>query len=93
MSNCPVCGSAESKMEYVCEVFQIDGKPILVENIPATVCQRCGEATFSRKTAEEVRQLVQDGEKPLKTLSMDVFLFRKNDPSGPQQSKQVFTDT
>lgn len=93
MSHCPICGSGESKMEYVSEVFQIDGKPILVESIPATVCQRCGEATFSRKTAEEVRQLVQGGQKPLKTLSMDVFLFRQNDPSGPQQSEQIPTDT
>jgi len=35
MSRCHVCGSIETKEEYVNEVFQINNKPVLVEHIPA----------------------------------------------------------
>ncbi|MFM2303036.1 MAG: hypothetical protein RLZZ135_441, partial [Cyanobacteriota bacterium] len=48
MFKCHVCSSEESQTEYVSEIFQIDGKFHLVENIPATVCYRCGEEIFSR---------------------------------------------
>jgi YgiT-type zinc finger domain-containing protein len=40
------------------EVFQIDGKPVLVENIPSRVCERCGKAVFSRETTEKIRRMV-----------------------------------
>jgi len=50
MFKCHVCGSTESRTELVSEVFQIDGKPVLVENIPAQVCARCGEEVFSKET-------------------------------------------
>jgi hypothetical protein len=31
---------------------------VLVENIPASVCARCGEATFSRETTERIRRML-----------------------------------
>jgi hypothetical protein len=35
MLRCKVCGSKDAKNESVSEVIVIDGKPVLVENIPA----------------------------------------------------------
>jgi HTH-type transcriptional regulator / antitoxin MqsA len=75
MSRCHVCGSIETKEEYANEVFQIDNKPVLVEHIPATVCVRCGEETFSRETTERIRRMVQGEAKPVKSVSMEVFNF------------------
>ena len=72
---CHVCGSSESREEFVSEIFQIDGKPVLVERIPARVCLRCGEATFSRETTEKIRRMVYGEAKPLKSVLMDVFAF------------------
>lgn len=72
---CHVCGSSESREEFVSEIFQIDGKPVLVERIPARVCLRCGEATFSRETTEKIRRMVHGEAKPLKSVLMDVFAF------------------
>jgi hypothetical protein len=37
----------------------IDGKPILAEGIPATICEGCGEVMFSRETAELIRRIVR----------------------------------
>ena len=75
MSRCHVCGSIETKEEYANEVFQIDNKPVLVEHIPAMVCVRCGEETFSRETTERIRRMVQGEAKPVKSVSMEVFTF------------------
>lgn len=70
--SCHVCGGTAAKTEFVSEVFTIEGRRALVEHIPAQVCERCGEATFSRETTETVRQLVHSA-RPAKTVPLDVF--------------------
>lgn len=75
MFKCHVCGSTESHEGLVSEIFQLDGKPVLVENIPAQVCARCGEEIFSRETTEKVRQIVHGKKKPIKSVQMDVFAY------------------
>ena len=59
-----VCGAIQSQQEFVAEVLMIDGKPILVEGIPATICARCGEMMFSRETTELIRRMVRAEPKP-----------------------------
>ena len=70
---CHVCGHNAAKSEFVSEVFTIEGRRVLGEHIPAQVCARCGEATFSRETTERIRRLVHGGERPVKTVALDVF--------------------
>ncbi len=76
MFRCHVCGSAEAKDVYVNEIFQIANKPVMVEHIPATVCLRCGEESFSRETTEHVRRMIHGESEPIKSVCMDVFVFR-----------------
>ncbi|HWR20510.1 MAG TPA: YgiT-type zinc finger protein [Verrucomicrobiae bacterium] len=76
MFRCHVCGATESSNKLVREVFDIDGRPVLVEEIPATICAHCGEPVFSRETTERVRLLVHGAAKPVKSVTMDVFAFR-----------------
>jgi HTH-type transcriptional regulator/antitoxin MqsA len=76
MWQCDVCGSTHSHQEVVSEVFNIDGRPVLVENIPARICDRCSEATFSRETTEKIRHLVHDDVRPARTIHMDVFAYQ-----------------
>ena len=75
MFTCSVCGAEESREELVDEVFRIDGKYVLVDHIPASVCARCGEETFSRETTERVRLLVHGKAKPTKSIALKVFEF------------------
>ena len=72
MFNCHVCGNTAAKPEFVSEVFTIEGRRVLVEHIPAQVCERCGEAVFSRETTEPIRKMVH-GARPAKTVPLDVF--------------------
>ena len=76
MFQCHVCGARESRQEEVSEVFVIDGKRVLVENIPAQVCEHCGEPTFSRETTERVRRIVHGEAQPIGTVEMEVFAFQ-----------------
>ena len=75
MELCQVCGSDEFRDDVVSEVFQIDGRPILVENIPARICTRCGEPAFSRETTEKIRRMLHGEARPVRTVRMDVFAY------------------
>ena len=76
MFRCHVCGSTAAKEDFVNEVFAIGDRRVLVEHIPAQVCERCGESTFSRATTEKVRNLVHGQGSPVLTIAMDVFALR-----------------
>ena len=58
MSVCPVCNAERNRQERVDEVFRIDGRYVLIGGIPAMVCVRCGEHSFSRQAVEKVRTMV-----------------------------------
>ena len=70
---CHVCGHSAAHSEFVSEVFTVEGRRVLVEHIPAQVCERCGEPAFSRETSEQIRLLVHGRAHPVRTVSMDVF--------------------
>ena len=73
MSACIVCSSTETGTETVEEVFKVDGRYVLVGGVPSTVCQRCGERSFSRETTEKVRQLVHGQAEAAKSVPMQVY--------------------
>lgn len=75
MFKCHVCSSGESHTELVSEIFQINGNFYLVEQIPAIVCSRCGEETFSRETTERIRAMLHGEAEPIKSISVDVFSY------------------
>jgi HTH-type transcriptional regulator/antitoxin MqsA len=75
MFRCHVCGNTSAKSDFVNEVLTVEGRRVLVEQIPAQVCERCGETTFSRETSEKIRQLVRGAGQPVRTVPLDVFAF------------------
>ena len=75
MFKCHVCGSEESHSEFINEVFNIQGRFYLVENIPAMVCSHCGEEVFSQETTEQVRVILQEPKQPSRSIPLDVFSF------------------
>ena len=75
MSNCHICGSNNFTDELVSEIFKIREELILVEAIPAKVCSRCGEITFSSETAENIRLMFNSNQKPNKSIEVDIFHF------------------
>jgi len=50
---------------------------VLVDGIPAKVCMRCGEQTFSRETTECVRRMAQGQTAPARSVPLGVFEFTR----------------
>lgn len=78
MPECSVCGAAGSRQELVDEVFRVDGRYVLVDGIPARVCVRCGEQSFSRETTERVRRTVHGHSEPTRSIPLGVFEFTRD---------------
>jgi YgiT-type zinc finger domain-containing protein len=76
MFRCHVCGKTEGREKFVSEVFDIEGKTVRVENLPATVCVHGGEPVFSRETTERVRRMVHGEARPVKSVQLDVFAYQ-----------------
>lgn len=75
MFQCHVCGATQAHETVMNEVFLIDGRRVLVEGIPAHVCARCREATFSRETTERMRRMVHGEAQPVRAEVMEVFAY------------------
>ncbi|NJL83096.1 MAG: YgiT-type zinc finger protein [Chloroflexaceae bacterium] len=65
----------EAQLKSSSEIFKVQEKFYLVENIPATVCSRCREEVFSREATERIRAMLQ--EKPIRSIQLDVFAFNQ----------------
>ncbi|MEM9091393.1 MAG: YgiT-type zinc finger protein [Cyanobacteria bacterium P01_F01_bin.53] len=76
-NRCENCGSKAFHVERISEVFDIDGRFCVVEEIPAMVCDRCGEELFSSETSEHIRVMLRGVDKPLRSVSLDVFSFQE----------------
>ena len=61
-----------SKVKYTLEV---DGKLIVVENVPARVCVETGEQLFAPETVERLQKLVAGKTKPKRVMEVPVFEF------------------
>jgi YgiT-type zinc finger domain-containing protein len=70
-----VYGTTEAHQALVDEIFVINGKYVLVEGIPASICTRCGEATFSRETTERIRRMVHGEAQPVRAMAMEIFAY------------------
>lgn len=73
-----VCGHNGARPESVSEVFNVEGRRVLVENIPALVCGHCGEAAFSHETTERIRQMVHGAARPIGMVPIDVFAVTRD---------------
>lgn len=60
------------KVRYTLEV---EGKLIIIENVPARVCLERGEQFFSPETVEHLQQMVWEQRKPSRVVEVPVFEF------------------
>lgn len=55
--------------------YDEEDKYLLVENVPAEVCTKCGEKTYSPPVVDELLRYARDDSKPMKTIEVPVFNF------------------
>jgi len=71
---CVFCGGKVGK-KTVTFSYEEHDKYLLVENVPAEVCVKCGEKTYSPEVTEQLLRFARDEFKPVKTLEVPVFDF------------------
>lgn len=75
MTKCVFCGGRleEKKVSFVYE----NDEYLVVENVPAEVCAKCGERTYSPEVTDELLGYAKHKFKPTKTIKVPVFDFAK----------------
>jgi YgiT-type zinc finger domain-containing protein len=62
----------ERRVTYTVE---IDGRVVVVENVPARVSVETGEQYFSPETVERLHSIVRGERKPVRTIQTPVYEF------------------
>lgn len=71
MTGCPLCkGRLERSVISYTQPYE--GKLYVIDNVPAEVCQQCGEIVLDPLTAKRIQELVWSGE-PKGSLQLPVF--------------------
>jgi len=71
--HCQTCGSSSALGEVVDEIFRFAGQYVLVENIPANVCELCGDKLYSPVTTAKLQILLRSSIKPSRGYTMIAF--------------------
>ena len=76
MKMCPSCsGTLESKKVTHHQEYQ--GSLVLLQNVPAEVCQQCGEVLIRPEILERLQELVWSDSSPDHTTEVPVYDFAK----------------
>jgi YgiT-type zinc finger domain-containing protein len=62
----------EQRVTYVLEV---EGRIIVIENVPARVCLETGERFFAPETVERLQQMIWEDRKPNRIVEAAVFEY------------------
>jgi len=71
---CVFCGGKVEK-KRVTFSYEENNKYLLVENVPAEVCTKCGEKTYSPEVTDELLRFTKDKFPPVKIIEVPVFDF------------------
>lgn len=53
-----------------------DRRPLIIENVPAKVCQQCGEEYISGPVAEEIGRILDQEITPNETITVPVIKWK-----------------
>ena len=61
--------------EKVTYTLEMDGKLIIIKNVPARVNLETGEQFFSPETVDRLQQIVWEGQQPIQTVTLPVHEY------------------
>lgn len=74
---CVFC-NGNVKEQFVTFTYENEGNFVFVENVPAHVCTRCGEITYSPETTDELLRIVKQRSAPSRKKEVPVYDFALN---------------
>ncbi|NJD77572.1 MAG: type II toxin-antitoxin system MqsA family antitoxin [Candidatus Methanoperedens sp.] len=78
--DCSFCGG-EVKEDKVELDYRSKGKLYIFKDVPADVCQQCGEKYLTAKVSKEIEWRIQTKEKWDKTICVPVDIFSERIPA------------
>ncbi|MEB3827442.1 YgiT-type zinc finger protein [Phormidium sp. CCY1219] len=63
----------EKKVTYT---VKVNGKFLMIENVPARVCEETGESFFSPETVERIQHIIWQPEPPKRVIETPIYEFR-----------------
>ena len=72
MSTCYFCGG-ELREELTTFIYEEHGQVWIARNVPAFVCQQCGEKEYSPDVTHRLFELVKKKLTPVETISVPVY--------------------
>lgn len=72
MNPCPICKNPmrPGRVRYVHEQ---NGHTTIIENLPALVCEKCGEQTYTPEALKVVITMIKRGHPPNNTANIVVY--------------------
>lgn len=74
---CDLCGARVSDA-MVTYPLELEGRWVLIEQVPARVCIQCGERLFTPDTVDKLQQIARGVQKPQRIQETPVFDFASN---------------
>jgi YgiT-type zinc finger domain-containing protein len=72
---CEVCGVGERHQELIRYHVEFAGKLVVVEHVPALVCDHCGEISIAPQVASSVQRTVWGAKPPIRAIETPVYEF------------------
>ena len=88
---CKLCGNPMREQETsfcACDA----SPPVRFENVPAHVCEVCGEKVFSGTAVDKIQQLAKTSAN-FRTVGLHVYDYNTADQPAERQSSQAVTST
>jgi YgiT-type zinc finger domain-containing protein len=70
-----ICALCQGRMTEQLVTYSqfINGQFVIVENVPALVCEQCGDRLYSPDVVERLQELIWSQAKPVRTVTVPVY--------------------
>ena len=92
---CPVCESTDTRQAHVRSAFWHNDRLVVIEDVPALVCNTCGEQFYDDATVHMIDRMRQNGFPPedaVRELRVLVFSCSKVASSGKTASSEMASE-
>jgi YgiT-type zinc finger domain-containing protein len=74
---CDFCSEGRLRSQQVREYYRAGEGLVVIEKVPAYVCDKCGERYYEARVAKEMRQLAKKGTHTKTRISFPLVRFRE----------------
>ena len=70
-----VCNTCQEKLEKKLTTYSqwFEGRPVVIENVPAWVCAQCGETYYDPDVVERIQIIIWSGQLPTRVVETAVY--------------------